>query len=179
MSTPAALAGETITLRPWRTEDAPWYVEWSRDPEARRFTTDSPTLTVAEVTAAITALADSPERVAYLIADRESGQPLGNIALDLTDGVGHVSYSVAAAARGRGVATAALRLLADAAFERLGVHELRLWTHAANAASRRVAERAGFSRDPAADRDREVGGELVPAVGYRRTALPTGGPTRG
>jgi [ribosomal protein S5]-alanine N-acetyltransferase len=95
-----------------------------------------------------------------------SGQPLGNIALTHTDGVGDASYWVAAAARGRGVAGHALALLVEASFRHLGLREVRLWTHAANTASRRVAEHAGFHRDPARDQDRQVKGETWPTVGY-------------
>jgi hypothetical protein len=44
-----------------------------------------------------------------LIWDAVSGERLGNIALSHADGIGHVSYWLAAAARGRGAATRALR----------------------------------------------------------------------
>ena len=155
-------------MRQWRLQGAAWYVECIQDAEVQRFTTDPPTLTTADVAAAIAALADQPERVAYLIADTVSGQRLGNIALDRTDDIGDVSYWVAAAARGRGVATRALKLLAAAAFEDLDLQELRLWTHAANSASRRVAERADFHRTPGRDKPRDVKGETWPTVAYAR-----------
>jgi ribosomal-protein-alanine N-acetyltransferase len=165
---PPELRDEVVTLRQWRVEDAAWYAECIQDPQVQRFTTDPPTLTAEDVAAAISALADRPERVAYLVADAVSGQPVGNIALDQADGVGDVSYWVAAAARGRGVATRALKLLAAAALEDLELRELRLWTHAANTASRRVAERADFHRVPARDQLRDIKGEAWPTVAYTR-----------
>ena len=115
-----------------------------------------------------------PEHLGYLIADSVSGQRLGNIAVKQGDGVGGISDWVAAAARGRGVATHALNLLATAAFEHLGLRELRLWTHEANTASRRVAERVGFLRTPAGDRRRDIKGEIWPTVAYAyaRPAAP-------
>ena len=125
-------------------------------------------MTAEDVVAAIRALPGHPERAAYLIADRRSGERLGNIALTEDAGSGDVSYFVAAAARGRGVARAALRLLADAAFEHSDLRELRLWTHRDNTASRRVAEGAGFRREPGQDRDRLVKGESWPTVAYVR-----------
>ncbi len=165
---PVELRDEVLILRQWRLEDAAWYAECVQDAEVQRFTTDPPTLTPEDVAAAIAALADQPARAAYLIADGESGQRLGNIALDWAGGVGDLSYWVASAARGRGVATHALTLLATAAFEHLQLRELRLWTHEANTASRRVAERAGFRRVPARDRPRNIKGETWPTVAYGR-----------
>ncbi|WP_139306856.1 GNAT family N-acetyltransferase [Modestobacter sp. DSM 44400] len=165
---PVELHDAVVTLRPWTLQDAPWYVECTMDPEVQRFTTDPPTLTAEDVAAAISALAVHPERLAYLVADRASGQRLGNLALDRADDVGDVSYWIAAAARGRGVATRALELLAAAAFEHLDLRKLRLWAHAANTASRRVAERAGFRRDPARDQTRAIKGETWPTVAYVR-----------
>jgi len=160
------LGDGVVTLRAWSVDDAGWYADSVRDPEVQRFTIDPPTLTAADVAAAITALADQPEQVAHLIADAVTGERLGNIALTCHDGVGDASYWVAAEARGRGVATRALTLLAGAR-PQLGLHELRLWTHAANTASQRVAERAGFVRDPGRDGSREVEGENWPVVAYR------------
>lgn len=57
-----------------------------------------------------------------------------------------------------------------AAFASLGLTEMRLWTHAGNTASRRVAERAGYSRHPQLDRPRRVKGERWDTVAYRLPA---------
>ena len=123
---PRELSDDVVTLRSWTPADAAWYAACTKDPEVQRFTTDPPTLTTEDVAAAITALAEHPQRVAYLVTDRAGGGRLGNIALDHSDGVGDVSYWVAAAARGRGVARSALDLLATAAFADLHLAELRL-----------------------------------------------------
>jgi RimJ/RimL family protein N-acetyltransferase len=55
-----------------------------------------------------------------------------------------LGYIVAPAARGRGVATAALRLLTDWAFGELGALRLELLIGVENPASKRVAERNGY-----------------------------------
>lgn len=47
---------------------------------------------------------------------------------------------------------------------------LTLNAHVDNVGSRRVAERAGFQRDPGHDADKEVRGEIWPMVAYRRLA---------
>jgi hypothetical protein len=70
-------------------------------PQIQRYTTEPPTLTAAEVRAAIVALADLTDTVELVICDATTGQRLGNIALRLDAGVGEVSYWVAASARGQ------------------------------------------------------------------------------
>jgi RimJ/RimL family protein N-acetyltransferase len=78
------------------------------------------------------------ESFPFAIVDAESGTLLGSIELRS----GAVGYWVAQGARGRGVATRALRLVCAWTGDR----PLRLWTHPENVASQRVAENAGFRR---------------------------------
>jgi RimJ/RimL family protein N-acetyltransferase len=67
---------------------------------------------------------------------------------DLDEGCAEVGYWVGAEARGRGVATAATRLAARWAFETVpGLERLQLRAALENAASNRVAEKAGFTRE--------------------------------
>ena len=61
--------------------------------------------------------------------------------------IGEVSYFLRASARGRGLATRAVRLVSRWAFDELGIERLELRVHPENDASRRVAERAGFQRE--------------------------------
>jgi RimJ/RimL family protein N-acetyltransferase len=75
-----------------------------------------------------------------VIVDAGSDRLLGAIEFRPADGT--IGYWVAAGARGRGVATRALRLVCDWRSER----PLRLMTHPDNVASQRVAEKAGFRR---------------------------------
>ena len=58
-----------------------------------------------------------------------------------------LGYIVARAARGRGVATAALDLLTDWALLELGLQRLELRISVGNTASKRVAERCGYVRE--------------------------------
>jgi ribosomal-protein-alanine N-acetyltransferase len=169
------LTDGVVVLRQWRPTDAHWYADAAHDPQIQRYTSESPTLTAAEVRAAILALADQPDAVGLVICDATSGQPLGNIALRLGATVGEVSYWVAASARGRGVATRALRLLSAWAFATLGLSEIRLWTHADNLASRLVAERAGYRRAPNQDQRRTVNGRVWDTVAYLRAAVDQAG----
>ena len=58
-----------------------------------------------------------------------------------------LGYIVAPAARGCGVATAALRILTDWAFSELAALRLELLIAVENEASKRVAERCGYERE--------------------------------
>jgi RimJ/RimL family protein N-acetyltransferase len=58
-----------------------------------------------------------------------------------------IGYVVGPAARGRGVATRALRLLTEWGFADLGLERIELWIDTANLASERVAEHAGYVRE--------------------------------
>jgi RimJ/RimL family protein N-acetyltransferase len=62
-------------------------------------------------------------------------------------GSAETGYHVVPEARGRGLATAGLRLLARWTFAELEVGRLQLTTHLDNLASQRVAEKAGFTRE--------------------------------
>jgi ribosomal-protein-alanine N-acetyltransferase len=157
-----------IGLSRWDLTDAEWYATTaSRDELIQRFTSEAPTLTTDGVRQAIAKQARRQDTASFLIRDALTGERLGNVALRHEDGIGLVSYWLAAAARGRGIATRALRLISRWAFEVLGLVELRLWTHVDNAASRGVAERAGYRRDPQRDRPRQVKGATWQTVAYR------------
>jgi RimJ/RimL family protein N-acetyltransferase len=58
-----------------------------------------------------------------------------------------IGYVVVPAARGRGVATEALRLITDWAFAERGLERLELRISVANEASKRVAMRCGYRRE--------------------------------
>jgi RimJ/RimL family protein N-acetyltransferase len=60
---------------------------------------------------------------------------------------GEIGYVVGSAARGRGVATRALRLLTQWGFSELGLERIELWIDTTNPRSERVAERAGYVRE--------------------------------
>lgn len=154
-----------MRLREWTVEDAAWYADATRDPEVQRYTTDPPTITADQVAAAIEALPGNPATASFCIEDE--GGRCGNVAVDFEDGIGHVSYLVAADARGKGLATRALTEFVAWILANHAVTELRLWTHRDNLGSRKVAERAGFVRDPAGDQDREIKNSIWPTVSYQ------------
>lgn len=152
----------------WRVEDADWYADAVRDAEIQRYTTEPPDLTSAQVAAAISALAERDDAEGWLIADADTGERLGNIAVSYDGPIAEVSYWIAAAGRGRGAASSALRAVCIRALARCDT--IRLWTHAENTASQRVALAAGFRREPERDALRTVKGEHWPTLGFVRVA---------
>ncbi len=82
-----------------------------------------------------------------IIIDHESDEPVGLINLKLSpDRTGAIAYSVFPAARGRGIASRAVKLLVSWAFAELSLTCLILEADVANTASIRVAEKAGLVR---------------------------------
>ena len=76
----------------------------------------------------------------FVIVDADTGGLLG--AIEVRPERGDIGYWMAPPARGRGLCTRALRLILDWHTER----PVWLTTHPDNAASQRVAEKAGFRR---------------------------------
>ncbi|WP_406210900.1 GNAT family N-acetyltransferase [Kitasatospora sp. NBC_01560] len=146
---------EGLLLRPFRAEDAPALIEIYRDATLRRFTRTAVT---------------GPEEAAHWLAVQEQGwatgerysfavlEPRGpgpaelvaNVVLKRPSPAGasaEVGYWTAAPARGRGVAPRALEALTRWAFEAFGADgpvRLELLHQVDNAASCRVAEKAGY-----------------------------------
>jgi len=86
----------------------------------------------------------------FAILDAGSGQFLGFIALvklDIEKQEAEAGYIVASHARGRGIATRALRLLTDWAFAEFPLERIELLIDSENAASEVVAQRCGYTRE--------------------------------
>lgn len=87
---------------------------------------------------------------AFAVLDATSAELLASIGLPRRDegaAVAEVGYWVAPGARGRGIATQATLAVARWAFGALGVRRLEWMADPGNAASRRVAEKAGFTME--------------------------------
>ena len=77
---------------------------------------------------------------------------IGLMGIDREHGTGEIGYWVAREARGRGVATRAVRLVRDWAASELGLTTLELVIHEDNAPSHAVARAAGFTHTGERDR---------------------------
>jgi RimJ/RimL family protein N-acetyltransferase len=87
---------------------------------------------------------------AYAIVRRGDGLVVGDAGFHGPpdeDGEVEIGYALVPAARGAGLASEAIALLVDWAFEQRGVHAVTARVDPGNAPSRRVLERLGFSPD--------------------------------
>jgi RimJ/RimL family protein N-acetyltransferase len=141
-------AGDLL-LRPPDERDLDAIVEGCRDPEVPRFVPLVPDPYTAEdgrtfLAGVREAWRVTPERT-FAIVDAETEEFLGVVTVRLREG-GSVGYWLKREARGRGVMTQAVRAVVEWARSEHGIGRLVLTTHPDNAASQRVAERAGFRR---------------------------------
>ncbi len=140
------LSDGAVTLRGVRTADVPDIVAACQDAETQRWTTIPVPYGEADARWFVEDYqASAGPLVVFAITtgdDRFSG------AIDLRldgSGMGSVGYSVAPWARGRGVGTAALRLVCRWGLAELGLGRIEWWAMVGNWASRRTAERVGFT----------------------------------
>jgi RimJ/RimL family protein N-acetyltransferase len=163
-----------LRLRPFEETDIPWVYEVSLDPLVQKYlqipvpyhlsdaeyfvremavaawesgTRAEFVVEAASPAAGSTGSAPRPTESASPSGSPASagGVPLGRVGLGLDGaGAGQVGYWMAPAARGRGVATTALRALCGWGFGVLGLGLIEWRAEVGNVASRRVAEKAGF-----------------------------------
>lgn len=158
------------TLRPWRTDDASWYIAQLSDPEILRFTTETADTTTAQFHDALAKLARTSGQAGFAIVQPETNALAGNIAASLhpdDETTAEISYWLAAEARGHGLAIKAVRELCSwirASWP--AVRRVTLWTHVDNVASERVALAAGFQREQARDGHQTVAGQQWPVHWY-------------
>jgi len=89
-------------------------------------------------------------RDGFAIEDAESGEFLGLaglVAIERAANQAEIGYIVAPGARGRGIATRALRLVTDYALAEVGLARVQLLISVDNTPSLRVAERCGYLRE--------------------------------
>jgi RimJ/RimL family protein N-acetyltransferase len=143
------LTDGVVALREWRLSDVPAVVAACQDPEIPRWTLVPSPYTEADGREFIERkLSGEAGELGLAIVDAASDELLGAIGLCFPRaGTGGIGYWIAAAARGRGVATRAVRLMCDWGFRELGLARIDLEAEPENEASWRVAERAGFTRE--------------------------------
>jgi RimJ/RimL family protein N-acetyltransferase len=146
-----ALRDDTIVLRPPDPRDAAAITAAVQDPEIPRFTMVPSPYSIDDAAGFIvraTAWWRSGDAAPFVIVAAETGTLLGAIGLhDIgrDTGPAHIGYWVDAAARGRGVATRALRLVARWALDELALPRVDVHVFVENERSQRVATRAGFT----------------------------------
>jgi RimJ/RimL family protein N-acetyltransferase/8-oxo-dGTP pyrophosphatase MutT (NUDIX family) len=151
---PTLTDGE-VTLRPWRDEDVPDAVAGHDDLIAHWFGQPTDGVTPERMQQAIrdwrAAYADERSVVGFAVEDGDG--LAGSVDVRRRDqGVGELSWALFRGRRGRGLATRAVRLLADYALTEkgqggLGYSRVEAKVEPGNEASLRVATRAGLRRE--------------------------------
>jgi len=147
-SAPPVLTGRYVVLRPWRPGDEAYVRTAFRDPLIRRWSPlplsvdDAPSVVRARMEAA------DDEPPAWVVTDASNGAAVGDVSFRWIYPwlrIAAIGYVVLAPASGRGVASEAVRLASAYVLGSLGWPRLELHHAVANAASCRVAARAGFA----------------------------------
>jgi RimJ/RimL family protein N-acetyltransferase len=148
---PESLSDGTVTLRLWRRADVAAIVAALDDPEIATFLDHVPQpYGDADAHAWLDSVELGWADGSFAgFAIEVDARAVGSITLSFKPdrSVGEVGYWTAAEARGRGVTTRAVRLLAGWAIGDCGVERLELRADVDNVASQRVAEKAGFTRE--------------------------------
>jgi RimJ/RimL family protein N-acetyltransferase len=145
------IADGSIRIRLRADADAPAIVAACQDPEIPRWTRVPDAYDegdAVEWAAESARQREAGEGLHLVIADAESDRLLGSIgvhAINPIDRRCNLGYWLAHGARGRGVMSGAVRLLSEWAFDNLLVDRIEITVQPANAASRAVAERAGYT----------------------------------
>jgi len=147
------LTDALIRLRTWRDADiAPAHAAARDDAQIMRYTRIAADRTEQELRDAVTrheSARRAGTELALAIADFATDEFLGAISLHVEQAErrGEIGYWMAPWARGRGAATRAVALLGRWGARELGLLRVALHVDHDNAASQRVAERAGFTRE--------------------------------
>lgn len=147
------LEGGGFVLRAWRMDDANEVVTACTDPDTQRFIPVLPSpYTVQDAAEFIAGAAESladGSAINLAVADSASDRLLGAITLHTgSEWHWYVGYWTTPAARGRGITSGALTSVTRWAFASYAsLDRISLYTDPDNAASQRVAEKAGFERE--------------------------------
>jgi RimJ/RimL family protein N-acetyltransferase len=149
------LRDDVVALRPWRDEDIATKFQLFSDTETQRFSwAESDPYSEADAWANHAANQRAWEEgtgaeFACTAPGDDTAIVGGASVYDIEPGYGRASvgYWVAAHARGHGVATHAVLLLARWAFDELQIARLQITCGPDNVASQRVAAKAGFTRE--------------------------------
>ena len=172
------LTDGTILLRPWTVHDLPAVEQASHDPYIPATTTVPAAYTDAEGRAWVERQQQrvtSGMGLPFCIAEASTDAPLGFIGVWLdhrSQGLASFGYWILPSARGRGIASVALRLLSTWTVEVWAVPRLELVVELWNVASQRVAEQAGFVREGMLHSYIEVEGTRRDVFMYARIAAP-------
>lgn len=142
------LSEGTLLLRPWEGRDVEDVLTAGRDSLVSRFRYSLPDTPDGARQWVAGACSDRLAGRRLELAITDGGTPVGSVSLtDIADAEAMIRYWLLPAGRGRGVASAAVRLLAAWVFAALDVGHLVAWIEPDNEASQAVVRRCGFARE--------------------------------
>jgi [ribosomal protein S5]-alanine N-acetyltransferase len=135
------LQGALVDLRRAERGDMPLVVAWSGDPAVNGDYEGFGQMSLSQAEKDFEA--DEDER--WFMICSKAGDPIGFLAQGKCGGGCWIGYQLIPAARGAGRGTEAVQLIVDYLFLHKDIGRIQAETHPANAASRRVLEKVGFS----------------------------------
>lgn len=175
-----------IVVRPYRSEDIAALYEAAREsiPELSAWMPwCHANYSIDETRSFILSRAEAWEKDAeygFGIFDKSSGRFLGGVGLNFVNRnhqMASLGYWVRSSETGRGVAARAARLVAQFGLERLGFQRIEILAATGNAASQRVAEKAGAVKEAVLRKRLLLQGEPVDGVLYSLVAEDLRGPS--
>ena len=161
---PTEIRTDRLVLRAWRPADAAAVEAACSDPVNQASTTLPSPYTAADAKQYVEQIAPAgwagDTAYSFAVTDSGTGAVLANVALrpSAARAAHDVGYWAAPEARGRGVTTEALRALCRWGFE-IGATRIEWYARVGNFASRRVAEKAGFTIEGTLRAGLPVGGD--------------------
>nr|WP_250279154.1 GNAT family N-acetyltransferase [Frankia sp. Cppng1_Ct_nod] len=148
---PVEITAGKLHLRPWIPADIDEIHAACQDPDIQRWTRMPTPYMQVDATSYVTEFAprqwEQGHGAPFAVLDATSGSVLASVALMRVtdDGLAAVGYWCAPGARGQGVVTQAVGVVGRWAFHTLGIERLEWTSGVGNWASRRVAEKNGFT----------------------------------
>lgn len=149
-----SLRGRVVTLRPWAAGDLPAVTHAGQDPLIARYVAalQAPSATAQEAWLAQKESMRKAGTGLELAIVRPHGPSLACGSVGLLRVVQRhkramMGFWMAPEYRGKGMASEAVRLLAEWAFATLALERIEIFTEPQNLASQHVAEQAGFVRE--------------------------------
>jgi RimJ/RimL family protein N-acetyltransferase len=159
------LSDSAVTLRPPEARDLLAIDRGIHDPDVIR-SFGRPTLSAEELLELNRRRWDNGEAATFAICDA-SGACVGHVFVNLTtEDRGSIGYWLLPEARGKGLASRAVRLVSRWALRELRLARLGLSTEPSNRSSQRVAERSGFQREGVLRSYAEIDGRRVDHVSF-------------
>jgi RimJ/RimL family protein N-acetyltransferase len=148
---PVEIRTDRLHLRGWRPSDAPAVLAACTDPLVQAWTSLPAPYTAENARQYVEELAPASwagdAAYPFAVTDRATGDVLANVALrpSPVHQTHDVGYWASAGARDRGVTSEALSALCRWGFADVGATRIEWYARVGNFASRRVAEKAGFT----------------------------------